>query len=184
MVSDTGGKEFDSIYRSSPSKFSETVWSSQSTSFNSGAGNSLNHVPINSTASENTSKRSRPSFLDTLNVSRVSLGHLSENNGPQESFRFSNSKFNSEDKPDSSAFGKPSMGIETTESLSMSRTSEAPKSDLSADNGERFYESKFGENSLERKHELLRPKQDEEFAALEQVPFGCHIYILSGQMSF
>ncbi|KAL4182068.1 hypothetical protein AMTRI_Chr12g240630 [Amborella trichopoda] len=52
-----------------PWQASETT----STASNFSSGSSYNHVPLVTAASESSSHRSRPSFLDSLNVPRVSL---------------------------------------------------------------------------------------------------------------
>ncbi|KAK7393230.1 hypothetical protein VNO78_21779 [Psophocarpus tetragonolobus] len=103
--------------------------------------NSSNHTPILST--ESSSRKSRPSFLDSLNVTRPSLGspfQLSE----QDSSMSNHLESSSNDISGSTYFHKPSE--ETNSTLVINAK----------------------ENGMEKKHDYYSSSQNEDFAALEQ----------------
>ncbi|KAH1229192.1 Protein BLISTER [Glycine max] len=134
QIKPTNSSTFDSGYSHSllsggfsdsfSSKFRETVTSSDnnlpslhgatmpkydSTGYE--ARNSSNHTPIHSLPTESSSRRSRPSFLDSLNVTRPSLGspfHQSE----QDSLMSNYLESSSNDISGSAYFHKPESGME------------------------------------------------------------------------
>ncbi|KAG4394684.1 hypothetical protein AAZX31_20G071300 [Glycine max] len=107
------------------------------------ARNSSNHTPIHSLPTESSSQRSRPSFLDSLNVTRPSLGspfHQSE----QDSSMSNHLESSSNGISGSTYFHKPS---EETKSALMTSTRE---------------------NGMEKQHDYYSSSQNEDFSALEQ----------------
>lgn len=118
-----------------------------------------------------TSSRSRPSFLDTLGVSRASstshvpLYELQKANPP---VSFSASMVQSADH--FSSHQQPFIDVNSVQPLSTSSPSV-----LINEKENSFASSKDSlmlETSREYgRHEILVPKKDEDFSALEQVPF-------------
>ncbi|CAL0328411.1 unnamed protein product [Lupinus luteus] len=138
------------------------------------ASNSFNHTPINSVATESSSRRSRPSFLDSLNVSRPSL-ESSFRQPEQDSFMFSHSESSNKDISGSTHFHKPSEETKTV----------APFSNFTAANFHSPLEHNAGpsvfnnnsqnmlmtsakENGMDKKNDYYSPSKNEDFAALEQ----------------
>ncbi|XP_019413580.1 PREDICTED: uncharacterized protein LOC109325589 isoform X1 [Lupinus angustifolius] len=136
------------------------------------ASNSFNHTPVNSLATESSSRRSRPSFLDSLNVSRPSL-ESSYRKPEQDSFMFSHSESSNKDISGSTHFHKPSEETKTV----------APFSNFTAANFHSPLEHNAGpfnnnsqnmlmtsakENSMGKKDDYYSPSKNEDFAALEQ----------------
>uniref|UniRef100_A0A6M2F631 Uncharacterized protein n=1 Tax=Populus davidiana TaxID=266767 RepID=A0A6M2F631_9ROSI len=144
---------------------------SESTGFKSDAKISSNHVPQYSVTSESNNRRSRPSFLDSLNVSRSSSQSSFRHSEPEKSFIINTSKSNGIDALGSSAFQKLPVETETAWNFSELMTSSMPSSfdhaipfSVSSTNGV----TNANENSMERNHEFYLPKQNEDFSALEQ----------------
>ncbi|XP_011041489.1 PREDICTED: uncharacterized protein LOC105137449 [Populus euphratica] len=135
-----------------------TVHDTESTGFNS-----------------NSSRRSRPSFLDSLNVSRSSSSSSVQRTEPEDSFIINTSKSNGIDALGSSAFQKLPVETKTDRSLSEMASSNMPSSfdnatkfSVSLTNGVGIMNTNTNENIMERKHEFYQPKQNEDFSALEQ----------------
>ncbi|KAG6764618.1 hypothetical protein POTOM_032096 [Populus tomentosa] len=144
---------------------------SESTGFKSDAKISSNHVPQYSVTSESNNRRSRPSFLDSLNVSRSSSQSSFRHSEPEKSFIINTSKSNGIDALGSSAFQKLPVETETARNFSELMTSSMPSSfdhatpfSVSSTNGV----TNAIENTMERNHEFYLPKQNEDFSALEQ----------------
>ncbi|XP_073267058.1 protein BLISTER isoform X2 [Populus alba] len=142
---------------------------SESTGFKSDAKISSNHVPQYSVTSESNNRRSRPSFLDSLNMSRSSSQSSFRHSEPEKSFIINTSKSNGIDALGSSAFQKLPVETETARNFSELMTSSMPSSfdhatpfSVSSTNGV------TNANSMERNHEFYLPKQNEDFSALEQ----------------
>lgn len=119
-----------------------------------------------------TSSRSRPSFLDTLGVSRASsTSHvppheLQKANSP---VSFSASMVQSADVHFSS-HQQPFIDVNSVQPLSTSSPSvmiNEKENYLSSSNNTLMLEA----SREYRRHENMVPKKDEEFSALEQVPF-------------
>lgn len=119
-----------------------------------------------------TSSRSRPSFLDNLGVSRASstshvqLNELQKANPPAS---FSSSMVHSADVH-LSPRQQPFIDVNSVEPLSTSRPSvliNEKENSFASSNDTLMLETsrEYGQ------HEILVPKKDEDFSALEQVPF-------------
>lgn len=175
MISDYEERKFSSFASSFPSVNNAAPQVLEATGFNSDARGPSGHVPVVSVATETNARRSRPSFLDSLNVPRASSGTLSQHTEAQDSFMSNNSNTYGMDFSGSSVFKKPSV---ETESM-------APFSNLKFPNGPSVYDQSmnssfyFGnggdlarlssnENRMDKKHEFYSTKQNEDFAALEQ----------------
>ncbi|KAL6344328.1 hypothetical protein AAG906_037906 [Vitis piasezkii] len=138
---------------------------------------SSNHLPLYSVTPETNARRSRPSFLDSINVPRVpSASHLPLTEpGKAEPFFSSSSKVNSMDVLGSSASTKSLAESENFEPFSKAGNSNGPSlfdhsinSSVSVGNRVEMLRHGLDQNSLERKFEFHSQKQNEDFAALEQ----------------
>lgn len=143
-----------------PSFHGATISKYDSTGYE--ARNSSNHTPINSVSMESSSRKSRPSFLDSLNVTRPSLG--SSFHQPEQDSSMSNHlESSSNDISGSTYFRKPP---EETKTMGLfSNLTTAPVFNNSQDT--LMISAK--ENGMEKKHDYYSPSQNEDFAALEQV---------------
>ncbi|KAJ6356325.1 hypothetical protein OIU78_004437 [Salix suchowensis] len=151
------------------------VQTSESTGFNPNARIPPSHVTPTSVTSESNTKRSRPSFLDSLNVSRSSSRSSFQRTEPEESFIIHTSNSNGIDAVGSSAFQKLPVETKTDRSLSEMAPSNIPSSfdnatkfPVSLTNGVGIMNSNTNENIMERKHEFYQPKQNDDFSSLEQ----------------
>ncbi|KAF7151865.1 hypothetical protein RHSIM_Rhsim02G0049400 [Rhododendron simsii] len=170
LTFDTGERKLGNSVGHFPSGNSQPFWTSESpsTSFNFGAASSYNNGPLDPAVSEPASRRSRPSFLDSINTPKVPLtepGTVEPNS----------SKVNDMDAVTSSYSQMPYTDPETTQSFSKMRASNVPNafehsmtSSVSAGNGGDFYRHAVHETSMERKRDSYSQKQDDDFAALEQ----------------
>ncbi|KDP33366.1 hypothetical protein JCGZ_12915 [Jatropha curcas] len=162
LNSDFGEGSFSVITGGFPSVYSNTVQTSKSIAFNSDVRSSSNQVELFSGTSEPSSRRSRPSFLDSLNVPRASSGASFQSAEPQkESFMSNALKSNGMDSIRSSGLHESSV---LTESLEQHPT----KVSVPPVNGVDPMMLNVNENSLDRKHDIYSSKQNEDFAALEQ----------------
>ncbi|KAB5545164.1 hypothetical protein DKX38_013276 [Salix brachista] len=140
---------------------------SESTDFKSDAKISPNHVPQYLVSSESNNRRSHPSFLDSLNVSRSSSQSSFQHSEPEKSFIINTSKSNGIDALGSSAFQKLPVETETARHFSESTPSSfdhATQFSFFPTNGV----ISANANSMERNHEFYLPKQNGDFSALEQ----------------
>ncbi|KAJ6725797.1 PROTEIN BLISTER [Salix purpurea] len=140
---------------------------SESTDFKSDAKISPNHVPQYLVSSESNNRRSHPSFLDSLNISRSSSQSSFQHSEPEKSFIINTSKSNGIDALGSSAFQKLPVETETARHFSESTPSSfdhATQFSFFPTNGV----INANENSMERNHEFYLPKQNGDFSALEQ----------------
>ncbi|KAM3756242.1 hypothetical protein ACB098_02G097300 [Castanea mollissima] len=174
MISDYGERKLSSSAGSLPSVNNSAVQAWEGTGLSSDSRSSSNHVPLYSVTPETTSRRSRPSFLDSLNVPRASSGTLFQRTEPQESFMSSSLITNSTDVLGSSPFQKPLVETETLGPHPMLKTSNGPSvehsmnfSDYSSNGGD-LLRPNTNENRIDRKQEFYSAKQNEDFAALEQ----------------
>lgn len=135
------------------------------------ARNSSNHTPVHSLSTESSSRRSRPSFLDSLNVTRPSLG-----SPLQDSSMSNHLESSSNDIAGSSYFHKPSAETKTVPFSPNFPTAivHSPLEHLTTpsvvnnDNlGALMISAK--ENGMEKRHDYYSHSQNEDFAALEQV---------------
>ncbi|XP_050239161.1 protein BLISTER isoform X4 [Quercus robur] len=173
MISDYGERKLSSSAGSLPSVNNSAVQAWEGTGLSSDFRSSSNHVPLYSVTPE-TTRRSRPSFLDSLNVPRASSGTLFQRTEPQESFMSSSLITNSTDVLGSSPFQKPLVETETMGPYPMLKTSNGPSvehsmnfSDYSSNEGD-LLRPNTNENRIDRKQEFYSAKQNEDFAALEQ----------------
>ncbi|MBA0857767.1 hypothetical protein Goshw_016959, partial [Gossypium schwendimanii] len=176
MISDPGERNFSSSSSDFPSVLGPSTQISGSSEFNFDARGSPSHMPVHSVTDDTISRRSRPSFLDSLNVSKASSGSLFQHDKTtNNAFAFHSSQFNSFDTKGSSLFEKPSTEIETMGTFSKLGFPEFP--------GAREYPGQYSvpvynddllslnvanENVSEKNHEFYSTKQNEDFAALEQ----------------
>ncbi|MFQ6632341.1 hypothetical protein Gotur_009314, partial [Gossypium turneri] len=176
MISDPGERNFSSSSSDFPSVLGPSTQISGSSEFNFDARGSSSHMPVHSVTDDTISRRSRPSFLDSLNVSKASSGSLFQHDKTtNNAFAFHSSQFNSFDTKGSSLFEKPSTEIETMGTFSKLGFPEFP--------GAREYPGQYSvpvynddllslnvanENVSEKNHEFYSTKQNEDFAALEQ----------------
>ncbi|XP_030974448.1 protein BLISTER isoform X4 [Quercus lobata] len=173
MISDYGERKLSSSTGSLPSVNNSAVQAWEGTGLSTDFRSSSNHVPLYSVTPE-TTRRSRPSFLDSLNVPRASSGTLFQRTEPQESFMSSSLITNSTDVLGSSPFQKPLVETETMGPYPMLKTSNGPSvehsmnfSDYSSNEGD-LLRPNINENRIDRKQEFYSAKQNEDFAALEQ----------------
>ncbi|KAG7991664.1 hypothetical protein I3843_02G088900 [Carya illinoinensis] len=135
---------------------------------------SPNQVPLFLAKTETNSRRSRPSFLDSLNVPKASSATLFQHTEPEESFMSNGSNTNSMDVLGSSVFQKPSGQSESEGASSKLKTLNGPSEfDQSTHSSEyssngAFVRSSIYGNSMDRKQEFFSAKNNEDFAALEQ----------------
>ncbi|XP_052477405.1 protein BLISTER isoform X2 [Gossypium raimondii] len=176
MISDPGERNFSSSSSDFPRVLGPSTQISGSSEFNFDARGSSSHMPVHSVTDDTISRRSRPSFLDSLNVSKASSGSLFQHDKTtNNAFAFHSSQFNSFDTKGSSLFEKPSTEIETMGTFSKLGFPEFP--------GAREYPGQYSvpvynddllslnvanENVSEKNHEFYSTKQNEDFAALEQ----------------
>ncbi|KAF1896586.1 hypothetical protein Lal_00034285 [Lupinus albus] len=166
------------------SKFRETISSSDSNlsnlrgasmpMFDSNvyeASNSNNHTPVNSMSTESTSKRSRPSFLDSLNVTRPSSGSPFQQ-PEQDSSKPNHSE--SSNKDISAYFHKPSEETKTVAPFSNFTTASShsslgsPSPLIYNNNSQDMLMTSTKENGMDTKHDYYAPSKNEDFTALEQ----------------
>ncbi|KAF8388321.1 hypothetical protein HHK36_026987 [Tetracentron sinense] len=149
---------------------------SLSTDFDFDFGSSSNHIPLYSAISETGTQRSRSSFLDSLNVPRVSsLSFPFTEPEKAETFISKSSKVHSVDVLPSSVSQNPFTETEAMRPFAKLKTSNlltAPepnvKISISASNEGELVRQIVKENSTERMHTFHLAKHDEDFAALEQ----------------
>lgn len=133
----------------------------ESAGFMSHIRSSSNPVPLYLTTPETSSRRSRPSFLDSLIGPRVSSGKTFQGDEPEESLKSNSLMPNSTDMAGSSSFHKPQVDAQSMPKLDSSSLAHAiqPSMNSSLVNG----------NSMKGNREFYLPKQNEDFTALEQV---------------
>ncbi|KAE9621213.1 hypothetical protein Lal_00022716 [Lupinus albus] len=138
------------------------------------ASNSFNHTPVNSLSTESSSRRSRPSFLDSLNVSKPSLGS-SFRQPEQDSFMSSHSESSNKDISGSTYFHKPSEENKTVAPFSnfTAASFHSPfKHNASPsvfnNNSQNMLMTSDKENGMDKKDDYYSSSKNEDFAALEQ----------------
>uniref|UniRef100_A0A2P2MC61 Protein BLISTER n=1 Tax=Rhizophora mucronata TaxID=61149 RepID=A0A2P2MC61_RHIMU len=153
-----------------------SVQGTENRGFNSDSGSSSNHVPRYLATSESSSRRSRPSFLDSLNVSGTSTGPSFLHTEPEKELNVPNSlTSNGVDFLGSLAFQKPSIDNGPLGPFLMSQPPGAPVAIehsmdyvVSSNNAIDQFKSNVIEDNMESKHGFYSAKQNEDFAALEQ----------------
>ncbi|MBA0681425.1 hypothetical protein Goari_023227, partial [Gossypium aridum] len=177
MISDFGEGKFSSSSGGFPSLHVPSIQTSGSSEFSFDARSSSSHAPLHSVANDTSSRRSRPSFLDSLNVSGASSGSLFQHNQPtKEVFASQSSQFNTSYTMGSSPFERPSTEIGNAGTYSKLGFSDFPSgneysgyfSAPASSNGDLSKLIVANENILEKKHDFYSTKQNEDFAALEQ----------------
>ena len=127
------------------------------------ASNSSNHTPIQSVSTESSSRKLRPSFLDSLNVSKPSIGspfHQPEQDASK--FNHLDSRSKAKDTSGSTYFHKPP---EETKAVGLfSNLTTAPGFNNNPDT----VMISANENGTEKKHNYYSSSQNEDFSALEQ----------------
>ncbi|KAF7837380.1 Protein BLISTER [Senna tora] len=143
-------------------------------SIGSDARLSSNHIPTYSVPMDSSSRRSRPSFLDSLNVARPSSGAPFLQ--PEKDFSISNHLESSIiGTSGSTYFRNPSVETKTVDPFSNS----APASmrsqfdQLTSSSNSNSYSQDIlsrssKDNNREERHDFYAPTQNEDFAALEQ----------------
>ncbi|MED6106821.1 hypothetical protein PIB30_008209 [Stylosanthes scabra] len=123
--------------------------------------NSFNHSPIHSVSVESSSRRTRPSFLDSLNVNRHSLG--SPFRQPEQDSSLSNHLESTSNNISGSTYLR--MPPEETKTVAPLPNFTTAGFDNSNQDALRIRAS---ENGMEKKHDYYAPSKNEDFAALEQ----------------
>ncbi|XP_059632266.1 protein BLISTER isoform X2 [Cornus florida] len=146
MISDTGERKPSSSIGGLPIVNDTPLWPSESrsTGFSFDVRSSSNHVPLYPSTADTNTRRTRPSFLDSISIPRVP-----------------------------SASDQSFTKTERMESFSKLRTQNVDvehsmKSSTSAGNVDDLYRHSVNGNSVEWKNDFYSQKQDEDFAALEQ----------------
>uniref|UniRef100_A0A5B7B7R9 BLISTER n=1 Tax=Davidia involucrata TaxID=16924 RepID=A0A5B7B7R9_DAVIN len=175
MISDMREKKLSSSVGHLPSANGSPLWPSESrsTGFSFDSRSSSNHVPLYPAVAETNTRRSRPSFLDSNNMPRVSSASLPLPE-PEKAESFSSEVHNMGIMA-STASEKSFTEIERMEPFSKLRIPNASSafehsaiSSVSAGNEGDLHRHSVNENSMERKHDFYSRKQDEDFSALEQ----------------
>ncbi|KAJ4841157.1 hypothetical protein Tsubulata_016920 [Turnera subulata] len=132
------------------------------------------HVPLSSSASETSARRSRPSFLDSLNVPRPAPGPP-EITQAENSFMHSSSKSNGTGILGSYGLRKSTAENESMGPLSSMRPSGGPTAiehsinfSVPSSNGVDTPITNVNEMGVDKKQEFYSSKQNDDFAALEQ----------------
>ncbi|CAL1384386.1 unnamed protein product [Linum trigynum] len=172
-ISDFGRRDFKSLASWLPGVHGDSTQLSEPTS-NSGVKDSSNHASLHGGQYETNSRRSRPSFLDSINVARPTLASPFSQSKPYESFMPVTSNSNGTDVQEPSTLTKPFVDTEMGP-FSKSKSSSAPdvyehswKSSVSSSNGFDVPRSNINDNNIEGTHEFYAPQQNEDFSALEQ----------------
>ncbi|WJX17300.1 hypothetical protein P8452_07230 [Trifolium repens] len=142
-----------------PSLHGATIPKYDSTGYE--ARNSSNHTPIHSVSTESSARKSRPSFLDSINVTKPSMGspfHQPE----KDASKFSHLESSGNDTSGSTYFHKPAEETKTVGLFSNLTT--APVFNNSQDT--LMIHAK--ENGMEKKHDYYSSSQNEDFSTLEQ----------------
>ncbi|KAE8677686.1 hypothetical protein F3Y22_tig00111504pilonHSYRG00137 [Hibiscus syriacus] len=177
MISDFEERKFSSSSSVFPSLHVPSIQTSGSSELNFDARSSSSYTPLHSVTSDTSSRRSRPSFLDSLNASGASYGSLFQHNQPKkDAFAPHNSQFNSSNAMGSTHFEKPSTESGNVGTYSKLGFPVFPSVDEDSDhfsapasnNGDLLKLNVGNENISEKKHEFYSTKQNEDFAALEQ----------------
>lgn len=127
------------------------------------ARNSSNHTPIHLVSTDSSSRKLRPSFLDSLNVTRPPTGspfHQPE----QDASKYNHLESSNNGASESTYFRKPPE--ETKTGGLFSNLTNAP-----VNNNLDTMMISAKENGMERKHDYYSSSQNEDFSTLEQVGF-------------
>ncbi|GLT81493.1 hypothetical protein SLA2020_528750 [Shorea laevis] len=157
-----------------PSMQNTSAQTSEASGFSFDVRNSSSHMPPYPVTNDTSSRRSRPSFLDSLNASRAfSVSPFQRNEPQKDSFVFHTSQVSSTDVQGPSPLQKPLS--ETVTNYSKLGASNVPGANEQPMNSSFFANNdgdplrlSVNENSMEKKHEFYSPQKNEDFAALEQ----------------
>ncbi|KAA8527844.1 hypothetical protein F0562_035287 [Nyssa sinensis] len=175
LISDMEDRKSSSSFGHLPGVNSTPLWPSESrsTGFSFDVSSSSNHMPLYPAIAETNTRRSRPSFLDSINMPRFSSASLPLME-PEKAESFG-SEVRNMDVVASSASEKSFIENEKVEPFSkwtppnvFSASQYSMNSSVSAGNGDDLYRHNVNEKSMENKHDFYSRKQDEDFAALEQ----------------
>ncbi|KAJ7979745.1 BLISTER protein [Quillaja saponaria] len=173
MISELRGGMLSTPGSGFPSLHGTAMWKSFST--DSDTINTSTNVPAYSVAPESNPRRSRPSFLDSINVPRPTSGTPFKHVEPGIYSSVSNSVSKGMDMSQSTLFYKSSTDIETTAPFSNYITPNVPSalensvnSSFPFSNSHANFRTTANENNLEKNLEFRLPKQNEDFATLEQ----------------
>ncbi|XP_061990039.1 protein BLISTER isoform X1 [Rosa rugosa] len=147
-----------------PSLQRAQVQTTESSGFGYDGRSSSNHVQLESVTPDTSSRRSRPSFLDSLNVPKASSGSPFQQAEPEESYFSNSSKSNGMSFLGSLPFHKPSMDDGPVAPHSFEHSNKFSFSPSAGVDQQR----PIVESSVDRKHEFYSSKQNDDFAALEQ----------------
>ncbi|KAE8694864.1 hypothetical protein F3Y22_tig00110769pilonHSYRG00030 [Hibiscus syriacus] len=174
MISELGERKFSSSSSGFPSELGPSAWTSGSLEFSFDTRSSKSHIPQQLVINDTSYTKYRPSFLDSLNVSKGSSGFLSQHNQlTKDAFSSHSFQFNSISAVGSSPFDRPSTESETMRTFSVERSNDFPSAteypghfSIPANNDGDLL--RLNENISEKKHEFYSTKQNEDFSALEQ----------------
>ncbi|KAF3457493.1 hypothetical protein FNV43_RR02151 [Rhamnella rubrinervis] len=147
---------FSSVHNAAVQTFDTTGFGSHSRS-------SSNPVSLYSNVTESNSRRSRPSFLDSLIGPRASSATPFKRDESEESLKSNSLKPNSMDIVGSPPFHNPSIDAQSTSPFPNLDSSSVYHAFQTSTNT-----AVVNGNSMEKKHEFYSTKQNEDFAALEQ----------------
>ncbi|XP_077232993.1 protein BLISTER [Tasmannia lanceolata] len=170
----SGAMDHHPNLESAPGPTSEPVFSNSSLNLKG----SLNQIPRPTIMPQSGTSRSRPSFLDSLNVSKVSsVSHLPfPESGKVEPFVSSNSSKVHSAEILTSSYSQPSLrDPDALEPLVNLRTPDFQSKDKSSlhssasvnNNGE-LLRNGFKDDFIQMNHAFPSPEKDDDFAALEQ----------------
>ncbi|KAK8585616.1 hypothetical protein V6N13_050591 [Hibiscus sabdariffa] len=177
MISDIGERKFSSSSSGFPNVHVPSIQTSGSSELSTDARSSSSYMPLHSVTSDTSSRRSRPSFLDSLSVSGASSGsHFQLNQPTKDASSSHSSQFNSSNAMGSSPFEKPSTKIGNVGTYSKLGFPDFPSatedsgqfSAPASNNGDLLKLNVAKDNILDKKNEFYSTKQNEDFAALEQ----------------
>ncbi|KAF9597271.1 hypothetical protein IFM89_016412 [Coptis chinensis] len=168
-IFDMGRMKLSSSVDQEPSTGSER-WKSSDSSLSSGYNFDLrsdsNHIPLNPVTSETGTRRNRPSFLDSLNVPRVSpSSHLPLSENKTEPYMSRSSIFQSADTPASSVSGQLFDKWKTPNIPDMHHSE---NNSVLVSTEEEMQGAGVKDSGIKWNHEFATVKQDENFATLEQ----------------
>ncbi|CAN1144742.1 Protein BLISTER [Linum perenne] len=147
----------------------------ESALFNPDATNFSNPASLYTGEYETNSRRSRPSFLDSINVARPTMGSPLSQTKPYESFMSATSTTNDKGALGSSTVSKPSIETETEGLFTKFKSSSAIdvhesswKSSVSSSNGIDAQRLNTNDMFIEGKQDFYSSQKNEDFSALEQ----------------
>lgn len=164
--------------------FGDSLSSNSGKTITSSDSSFPNHIPVYSVPLESSSRRSRPSFLDSLNVARPSSG--APNLQPEKDSSISSHLESSIiGTSGSTYFHNPSVETKTMPPFSnsaptsvQSQFDHSTSSSISISNNQDILSKSAEQNSGEKKLDFYAPTKNEDFAALEQVLCASDVLIV------